>query len=141
MSTRKSAGPSQRQLRVGEEIRHALARILTEGDLRDPELQGVSITVSEVRPSPDMRNATAFVTPLGGENAEAIAAALNRASRFLRGRVAQAVHLRNTPALSFLVDRSFDEAEHVGALLRDERVARDLKQDNDAETDPETDGA
>lgn len=126
MARQPSKGPSQRQLRVGEEIRHALSTILMEGDLRDPDLEGVSITVSEVRPSPDLRNATAFVMPLAGEGVEAAVAALNRAAGHLRGRLGRMVHLKFTPALKFEADRSFDEASKIDGLLRDQRVARDL---------------
>jgi ribosome-binding factor A len=90
----RAAGPSQRQLRVGEEIRHVLVEVLARGQLRDPDLQGVSITVAEVRMSPDLKHATAYVMPLGGEKVDTIVKALRRASGFLRAEVARSVQLR-----------------------------------------------
>lgn len=125
-STRPGAtGPSQRQLRVGEEIRHALADILRRGELRDPALLDVNVTVTEVRISPDLKNATAFVMPLGGGNPEVIAA-LNRASPFLRSQVAREVRLQHVPRLGFEADTSFDYATKIDRLLHDPAVARDL---------------
>jgi len=121
---------SQRQLRVGEELRHTLAQIFEHGTLRDPALSGVSVTVTEVRVSPDLRNATAFVMPLGGGNTEAVVAALRHAAPFLRREVARAVNLKFAPNLSFQPDGSFDEASHIDALLRDPQVARDLHADD-----------
>jgi ribosome-binding factor A len=111
LQMRKRAGgaPSQRQLRVGEELRHCLVRILSRVDV-----------------SPDLRNATAYVTPFGGGQADALAAALNRAAGFLRGQVAHEVKLRYAPGIQFEVDRSFDHASHIDRLLHDPRVARDL---------------
>jgi ribosome-binding factor A len=128
LQMRKRAGgaPSQRQLRVGEELRHCLVRILSRGDVRDPELAGVQVTVTRVDVSPDLRNATAYVTPFGGGQADALAAALNRAAGFLRGQVAHEVNLRYAPGIQFEVDRSFDHASHIDRLLHDPRVARDL---------------
>ena len=123
--------PTQRQLRVGEEIRHALARLLAEENLRDPVLQDVSITVSEVRPGRDLKSAKAFVYPLGGGSADEVAAALNRAAAYLRGRLGRAVHLKFTPQLSFHADRSYDTASAIDALLVDDRVARDLPDKSD----------
>ncbi len=137
MGKTRSSAPSQRQLRVGEEIRHVLSGILATGDLRDPDLSGVSITVSEVRPSPDLRNATAFVMPLAGQNQDAIIAALNRAAGHLRGRLGRSVHLKFTPSLKFVADETFDEATRILNLLRDDKVAQDL---TNAE-DPPEDGA
>ncbi|MBV9862012.1 MAG: 30S ribosome-binding factor RbfA [Alphaproteobacteria bacterium] len=126
MARKYSAGASQRQLRVGEELRHALARILSQGELRDPALQGVDITVAEVRVSPDLRNATAYVMPLGGANAEATVAALQRGAGFLRGLVARATALRFAPSLAFALDSSFEQAERISALLSSPQVERDL---------------
>jgi ribosome-binding factor A len=119
MTRQHGTAPSQRQLRVGEEIRHALARILARGDLRDPELFDVAITVTEVRASPDLRHATAFVTPLGGADLERVVAALRRAAPFLQGRVGRELRLRFTPSLAFEADRSFDEAGKIDRLLRE----------------------
>lgn len=137
--------PTQRQLRVGEEIRHALAETLRSDDLRDPMLRDVSITVTEVRIGPDLRNATVFVMPLGGARAESpriadIIAALNRAGPFLRGRVARAIHLKFAPNLHFKADTSFDEADKIGGLLRSVRgTGRDdlSGQDSQGDTDGE----
>lgn len=128
----RGQAPTQRQLRVGEEIRHALAEVFERGGLRDPALQGQSITVSEVRVSVDLKNATAFVIPLGGENTAEIVAALTRAAGYLRGEMGRKLRLRSVPRLSFEPDVSFDQASHVDHLLRDPHVARDLhKQEPD----------
>ena len=124
-------GPSQRQLRVGEMLRHALAQILLRGEIRDPDLDGVSITVTQVKPSGDMRHATAFVEPLGGQNAKAIVAALNRHKAFLRGEMGRVIELKFTPELRFVEDTSFAEAQRIENLLKSERVQRDLKADED----------
>lgn len=135
-------GPSQRQLRVGEEVRHALAMILERGDLRDPALVKTPITVTEVRLSPDLKNATCFVTPLGGGDAEAIKTvvdALERAKKFLRHEVVQRVNLRFAPTLHFLHDVSFDEAGHIDSLLHSPEVARDLAVEYPQNEDPEAD--
>ena len=126
-SPRGTKGPSQRQLRVGEMLRHALADILRSSDIRDPDLAGVSITVTEVRPSPDMRHALAFVEPLGGRNAETVVDALNRNRSFLRGQLGHRIALKFTPELRFVEDRSFAEAERIDGILRSDKVARDLR--------------
>ena len=122
----KNKQPSQRQLRVGEALRHALSDVLERGNLRDPAFRNISITVTEVRASPDLKNATAFVMPLGGEAADAIVEALGRAAPFLRSAIAKQVALRHVPRLQFKVDRSFGQADHIDALLRQPQVARDL---------------
>lgn len=119
-------GPSQRQLRAGELVRHALVEILQEADIADPALVGVSITVTEVRMSPDLRHATVFVEPLGGGQAAEVVEALNRHARFLRGRLGHAIELKFTPQLKFLHDESFDEAQRMNRLFEDPRVRRDL---------------
>jgi ribosome-binding factor A len=126
MSTKEGRAPSQRQLRVGEALRHALSDILMRGELRDPALQGASITVSEVRVSPDLRNATAYVVPLGGAHAEEILAGLQRAGPHLRAQVARAVKLKFAPGLTFRADTSFDYADRIERLLHSGQVARDL---------------
>ncbi len=126
MTRRTGGAPSQRQLRVGEELRHALVRILSRGNLRDPALDGVQVTVTEVHVSPDLRNATAFVVPFGGGQADALAAALNRAAGFFRVQLAHEVKLRYVPGVQFQVDRSFDHASRIDRLLHDPRVAPDL---------------
>jgi len=123
-----NAGPSQRQLRVGELLRHALADILRRGDVRDPDLVGVSVTVTQVIPSPDMRHATVFCEPLGGKNAGPVIAALNRHKGFLRGEMGRMIALKFTPELRFVEDTSFAEAEKIEGLLKSSRVRRDLAQ-------------
>jgi ribosome-binding factor A len=124
-------GPSQRQLRVAEEIRHILAGVLMRGELHDPLVAGVSVTVSEVRISPDLKNATVFALPLAGSKVEDVLKGLNRSSPFLRSQVAHALRLRYAPTLTFVEDTSFDEATHIDELLRSEKVARDLKRRSD----------
>jgi ribosome-binding factor A len=118
--------PTQRQLRVGEELRHALAQLLRPGALRDPALREANITVSEVRVSPDLRNATAFVMPLAGTNADQIMAGLKRSAVFLKGRVARMVELRQVPNIVFALDGAFDNAARIAALLARPEVERDL---------------
>jgi len=118
--------PSQRQLRVGEVIRHALAEILQRGDVHDPVFETNVVTVPEVRVAPDLKCATVFVMPLGGKNSEEVVAALDRHKNYLRGEVARRVNLRTAPDLRFRVDTSFDEGARVDAMLRSPEVARDL---------------
>lgn len=126
--SRKSAGrmPSQRQLRVGELVRHALSEILARGEVNDPELSGLVITVPEVRMSPDLKIATAYVMPLGGAHQEEVTKLLARHARFLRGEVAHRVSLKFAPQLRFMLDETFAEADRITSLLHDPRVARDL---------------
>ena len=128
-------GPSQRQLRVGELLRHALADVLRRGDIRDPELVGVSVTVTQVKPSADMRYATVFVEPLGGNNADVVVKALNRNKGYLRGEMGHQIALKFTPELRFVEDTSFAEAEKIETLLKSERVARDLVQKRASDED------
>ena len=130
-SAKKTGTPSTRPLRVGEEIRHALASILGRGELRDPALAGQSITVSEVRVAPDLMRATVFVTPLGGGDISAVVAALNRAAPFLRSQIAKAVLLRRAPELGFAPDTSFDYASRIDEALRDPAVRRDIVPDGE----------
>jgi ribosome-binding factor A len=125
--TPSARAASQRQLRVGEELRHALAELLRPGELRDPALHDASITVTEVRVSPDLKNATAFVMPLAGANAAVIMAGLKRSAVFLKGRVARAVELRQVPNLVFALDDAFDSAARIAALLASPAVERDLR--------------
>lgn len=134
MSRQSARVPSQRQLRVGEEVRHVLADALERGEIRDPAVKGVAVTVTEVRISPDLKNATAFVVPLGGGDAAAVVAALNRASGFLRGWVGKHVKLRHTPRIGFEADVSFDEAERIENVLNDPHVRRDLGAGDDTES-------
>ena len=125
-SSRPSAAPSQRALRVGELIRHALADILQRGEVHDPDLEGMVVTVPEVRMTPDLKLATAFVMPLGGKGGDTLVAALDRNKRFLRGEVAHRINLRYAPELRFRLDTSFDEGARIDALLRAPEVKRDL---------------
>ena len=124
-------GPSQRALRVGELIRHALSDMLARGDVHDPVLEGHLITVPEVRMSPDLRLATIYVMPLGGRDTEEVLAALDRNKRYLRGEIAHRVNLKFAPEIRFRVDERFDEAERIEKLLRTPAVRRDLKHDSD----------
>lgn len=127
MTHKHSARPaSQRQLRVGEEVRHVLSALFLRGDFRDPALQSQNFTVTEVRVSPDLRNATVFVTPLGGAEIGVAVKALRHAAGFLRAQVAREVNLRFAPNLSFEPDTSFDRAARIEILLQQPEVARDL---------------
>ncbi|MEM1194298.1 MAG: 30S ribosome-binding factor RbfA [Pseudomonadota bacterium] len=131
---RPQKGPSQRQLRAGELIRHTLVDILAREDLREPNLQGVSVTISEVRASPDMRHADVFCSVLGGRatgiDETIIVEALNRAAPHLRGLLGRQMTMKYTPSLKFRRDRSFDEASRIDALLAKPEVARDLASDH-----------
>jgi ribosome-binding factor A len=119
-------GPTQRQLRAGELVRHALVEILREEDFADPALDGVSVTVTEVRMSPDLRHATVFVEPLGGGHAQEVVDGLNRHAKFLRGRLGRAIELKFTPDLKFLHDETFNEAARMSRLFDDPKVRQDL---------------
>jgi ribosome-binding factor A len=127
------AGETQRARRVGEAIRHALADILPNAHFRDPALAEISLTVTEARASPDLRNVTVFVLPLAGKAAQPIIAALNRAAPWLRGEVTRVLRLKFAPNLRFVADESFDTSDRVSRLLRDPRVRRDIEpaDDND----------
>src|SRR5450432_3646382 len=131
MARHQHRGPprpaSQRQLRVGELVRHAVSEMLIRGDVHDPVLEGHLITVPEVRMTPDLRLATIYVMPLGGRNTEEVLAALERNKRFLRGEVARGVNLKFAPEIQFRADERFDEAERIEKLLRTPRVRRDLE--------------
>jgi len=129
-----AAGGSQRQLRVGETVRHAVADILVNGSVHDQDLEGHIITVPEVRMSPDLKLATIYVMPLGGRDTEIVIAALDRNKKFLRGEVARRVNLKFAPDLRFRVDDQFDEAERIEKLLRTPAVQKDLASDSQ---DPE----
>ncbi|MXQ11866.1 30S ribosome-binding factor RbfA [Microvirga makkahensis] len=121
----QTTGPSQRQQRVAELVRHALAEVLSRGDLQDDVLNRHVITIPEVRMSPDLKLATAYVMPLGGKDEDAVIKALEKNRKFLRQEVARRVNLKFAPDLRFRRDESFDEAARIDALLRSERVARD----------------
>ncbi len=123
--------PSQRRLRVGEEIRHILADVIGRGELRDPALHDKPVTVTEVRISPDLKKATAYIVPLGGEHSPEVLEALKRCAGFLRGVLAHRMQLRYAPYVSFELDRTFDEAQHISELLHRPDVQRDLRQGDD----------
>jgi ribosome-binding factor A len=118
--------PSQRQLRVGELVRHALAELLARGEVHDPVIEGHLITVPEVRMSSDLRLATIYVMPLGGRDADAVVAAFERNKRYLRGEIARHVNLKFAPDIRFRIDERFEEAERIEKLLRTPAVRRDL---------------
>ena len=122
-------GPSQRQLRVAEEIRHVLAGLFERRDFRDPELADAEITVTEVRVGPDLKHAVAFISRLGRSDVDALLPALQRATSFLRGQVARALRLKFAPELTFQPDHALDYAAKIDRLLHIPGVARDLKQD------------
>ena len=122
----QAAGPSIRVLRVGEEVRHALSAILMRGEVHDDVLASHVVSVTEVRMSPDLRHATAFVKPLLGQDEQAVLKALRTRTAYLQREVARSVKLKFAPRIKFLADESFDEGSHIDALLRNPHVARDL---------------
>jgi ribosome-binding factor A len=122
-----SQGRSVRLLRVGEQVRHILADLLSRGEVHDDVLQSHSVSVTEVRVSPDLKHATAYVRPLGGEAMDEVLGALRRNARYLRGEVARRINTKYAPDLKFLADGSFDEGSRIDALLRDPKIARDLE--------------
>ena len=128
-----SKGPSVRVLRVGEEVRHALSAVLARGEVHDPLLESQMISVTEVRMSPDLRHATAFVKPLLGKDEEVVIKALRTNTAFLQREIAKAIKLRFAPKLKFIADESFDEGSHIDTLLRAPKVAQDLTQGDAAE--------
>jgi ribosome-binding factor A len=132
-----ASGGSQRQLRVGEQVRHAIADILAHGSVHDADLEGHIITVPEVRMSPDLKLATIYVMPLGGRDTELVIAALDRNKKFLRGEVARRVNLKFAPDIRFRVDERFDEAERIEKLLRTPAVQKDLDRDLDSDREEE----
>lgn len=132
---------SQRQLRVGELIRHALVDALTRGAVRDPGLSGAPVTVTEVRVSPDLRNATVFVLPLGGAGTDEALAALRRAAPYLRRLVGEAVTMKYLPSLSFQADTAFDHGARLDRLLRSDDVRRDLERPDDSSDEDRGGGA
>jgi ribosome-binding factor A len=137
MQKREGRTPSQRPLRVGEEIRHVLAQSLGRGELRDPALAGRAITVTEVRISPDLKNATAFIVPLGGDHSTEVLVALRRSAGYLRGIIAHQLRLRYAPHLGFELDLSFDRAQRIEELLHRPEVQRDLAPQDDDEMPPD----
>jgi ribosome-binding factor A len=127
----QASGGSQRQLRVGELIRHELADMLSRGEIHDPVIEGHLITVPEVRMGADLRLATIYVMPLGGRDAEPVIEAFERHKRYIRGEIARRVNLKFAPEIRFRVDERFDEAERIEKLLRTPAVQRDLGGDKD----------
>lgn len=131
----RPTGPSQRMLRVGELVRHALAAMFARGEIEDEALRGAVVTVPEVRMTPDLKLANAYVMPLGGVHAEEIVEALNRHRKFIRGRIAPQIDLKYAPEIRFFVDDTFEEAGRIDALLRSDRVRRDLDAEDDQRDD------
>lgn len=131
-----SDGPSQRQLRVGEQVRHALSDVIQRGEVRDEAIEGTVISISEVRMSPDLKIATAFVAPLGAKDDQAIIKALAKNAKFIRGRVSGALRqMKYMPEFRFRLDTSFDNMARIDALLRSPEVARDLDEGEDTKDD------
>jgi ribosome-binding factor A len=122
----KSTGPSQRQLRVGELIRHALAEMLARGEVHDDVLSAHVVTVPEVRMSPDLRLASIYVMPLGGKDVQAVVVALDRNKKFIRAEIARAINLKFAPDVRFLADETFDEAQRIERLLASDKVRQDI---------------
>jgi ribosome-binding factor A len=132
MSRFQSSGPSQRQLRVGEQVRHALSELLQRGEVRDDAIETTVISVNEVRMSPDLKVATAFVSPLGAADDEAIVGALNRHARFIRGRLSPALgQMKYMPEFRFRLDTSYDNFQKIDRLLHSPEVARDLDRNDE----------
>jgi ribosome-binding factor A len=119
-------GPSQRQLRVGELVRHAVSEILSRGEIADPDLDGVFITVPEVRMTPDLKQATVLVMPLGGMNQERVIAGLERSRKWLRGQVARRINLKFAPDLRFRIDTRFEDDDRIRQMLDAPEVKKDL---------------
>ena len=134
MSRFSTPGPSQRQLRVGEQVRHALSDLLQRGDLRDEVIENTVVSVSEVRMSPDLKVATAFLAPLGAGDDEAVVEAMNRNARFIRGRLSPALRqMKYMPEFRFRLDTSYDNMARIDRLLRSPEVARDLDKNEEDE--------
>src|SRR5262249_35568736 len=127
------SGPSQRQLRVGELIRHALAEMLSRGEIHDETIESHMITVPEVAVTADLRLATIYVMPLGGRDAKPVIVALERNKKFLRGEIARRINLKFAPDIRFRFDERFDEAERIEKILRTPQVQRDLAKDGESE--------
>jgi len=137
----RGRGPSQRQLRAGELIRHAVAEVLTREEIHHEDLAGIAVTVAEVRMSPDLRQATCFIMPLGGKDTDKVLTALHLTGPWLSGQVAGRVRLKFAPRLRFQIDQSFDNADHIGRLLQRGDVAPDLARKQAAELGDGEDGA
>ncbi|GAA4127847.1 30S ribosome-binding factor RbfA [Aminobacter aganoensis] len=134
MSRFQSSGPSQRQLRVGEQVRHALSEMLPRGEIIDPVIETTVISITEVRMSPDLKIATAFVSPIGAKDPDAVIEALNKYAKFIRGRVSFALkQMKYMPEFRFRLDTSYDNFAKINNLLRSPEVARDLDGEEDKE--------
>jgi ribosome-binding factor A len=134
MRTARAGGSSQRQLRVGEQVRHALSEVMQRGEVEDDLLRAAVLSVSEVRMSPDLKIATAFVSPMGAADSEAVVDALNRHARFIRGRLSPALRqMKFMPEIRFRLDTSFENFARIDELLRSPDVARDLDKEGDEE--------
>lgn len=134
MSRFTNSGPSQRQLRVGEQVRHALSEMLPRGEIIDPVIETTVISITEVRMSPDLKIATAFVSPIGAKDTDAVIAALNKYAKFIRGRVSFALkQMKYMPEFRFRLDTSYDNFAKINDLLRSPEVARDLDGEEDKE--------
>ena len=127
----KEKAPSQRMLRMGELVRHALAEIFSRGEVHDPVLETHVITIPEVAMTPDLRHATAYVMPLGGKDGRAVIEALNRNKKYMRGVIAKKVQAKFAPDLHFRIDERFDRAEQIDKLLKRPEVQRDLKREDE----------
>ncbi len=127
----KEKAPSQRMLRMGELVRHALAEMFSRGEVHDPVLETHVITIPEVAMTPDLRHATAYVMPLGGKDARAVIDALNRNKKYMRGVVAKKINAKFTPDLHFRIDERFDRADEIDRLLKQPEVQRDLKREDE----------
>ncbi|HEX2582144.1 MAG TPA: 30S ribosome-binding factor RbfA [Dongiaceae bacterium] len=132
MKQGEERGPNQRQLRIGEEIRHALVRVMGTARFDDPDLSGLSVTITEVKMPPDLKLATVFVTPFAMAGApDKVIAALNRAAGYFRRELSRMLTLRYTPRINFVLDRSFDQAQKIEKILKDPRIARDIGKRDD----------
>ena len=135
----KGGEPSQRMLRVGELVRHAMSELLTRGELNDPVLEKLVVTVPRVKMSPDLKLATIYVMPLGGGDSAPVIAALARHAKFLRGEVARKINLKFAPDVRFRIDDTFDNADHIDKLLKSPQVSRDLPAGHEAGDDSDED--
>ncbi len=126
-------------MRVGEEIRHGMSQVLNRSSFNDPHLDGVIITISEVRISPDLKNATAFVVPLGGADLDAVTKSLNKASSYFRRELSHMLRMRSCPRIGFEADKSFDEAAKINTILQGENVQQDLHRDDEPVLDDSQD--
>ncbi|WP_025897510.1 30S ribosome-binding factor RbfA [Sneathiella glossodoripedis] len=133
---RSAKTASKRQLRVGEQLRHIISEVLAEGNIHDPDVSSTPVTVTEVQPSPDMRNATVYVVPLGGMNEEAVIKGLNRSAGFIQSEMGRQLSMKFTPRLAFKIDASFEYGDHIDSLIR--KTSSERNQDQESETDSDS---